>query len=208
MCTLIFQFPVLICCESFGYYELFLGIVGFYWCLERPLPGNFVASVGVPFSSLTPSTWGLHMPNSSKPFPVGYCFLYLSWVSTWTKHNVDEFWFQHWSIISMTTSCNHNLCQPSWNTFWLQGTSVKQYGLHCIKATSNSHPSAGDTMVSSCKRDNICVLCSHWLCIRPPQNQPTKMHAPLVERQVLNNFKCLNKYSIYRFWYEIQCYNM
>ena len=48
-----FQFPVLICCESFGHYELFLGIVGFYWCLEWPLPGSFVASVGVPFASLT-----------------------------------------------------------------------------------------------------------------------------------------------------------
>lgn len=35
-----------------------------------------------------------------------------------------------------------------------------------------------------------------------------KMHAPIVERQVLNNFKCLNKYSIFRFWYETQYYNM
>lgn len=73
-----FQFSILTCGESFGYYELSLGVVGFSWCSEWPLLCGFGSFYGYAHcfaDSVSPS--GLHVPSCSKPFPVGYSFLYL-----------------------------------------------------------------------------------------------------------------------------------
>lgn len=77
-CTLAFSFPVvsplgimiwpleLSSFMVFGVVSLsaFGGFCGYTLC--------FTVSI---------SASGLHVPNSSKPFPVRYCFLYLSWTS-------------------------------------------------------------------------------------------------------------------------------
>lgn len=77
-----FQFLILTCCESLGYHELALGGVGFYWCLEWPSLSGFGGFCGYALCfTVSVSTLGQHVPNSSKTFPVDDCFLYLSWTS-------------------------------------------------------------------------------------------------------------------------------
>lgn len=62
---IVFQFPTLTCCDSFGYDELGLGVVGFYCCSEWP---SISGSGGFSFTDSV-STSGLHAPHSAKRFP-------------------------------------------------------------------------------------------------------------------------------------------
>lgn len=66
-----FQFPILTCCEPSGYHESALGAVGLHRCLEWPLLSGLGGFCGYALCLLVcVFTSGLHVPSSSKTFPV------------------------------------------------------------------------------------------------------------------------------------------